>query len=99
LTNLLTKLSGHIGSAFEKIELNVTCFVCSDATGAGLLDGIIPKQKKILGYIFDGFGIEYIGLFCGHLEYIFYKHFVSFWQFRIIRGHLVFFPVLVCCTE
>jgi hypothetical protein len=43
----------------------------------GLPDGIFSNQKK-LGSILEGLAMENVGLFYGHLDYIFYGHLVYF---------------------
>jgi hypothetical protein len=37
---------------------------------AGLPDDVFSTQISHFGYILEGLGMEYIGTFCGHLEYI-----------------------------
>jgi hypothetical protein len=38
--------------------------------------------------------MEDVGLFYGYLVY-----FTAIWYMYVFRGHLVNFPVLVCCTK
>jgi hypothetical protein len=37
---------------------------------AGLQDGIVSYQKSEFGYILEGLGMENVGKYHGHLEYI-----------------------------
>jgi hypothetical protein len=50
--------------------------------------------------------MEDAGAFCGHLVYFTCSHLVCFmviwyilWSLGIFYGHMVYIPVLVCCTK
>jgi hypothetical protein len=48
-------------------------------------------QKSQNWYVFEGFGMKSICMFCGHLEY--FTAFGIFWPFGIFSGNLVYiFP-------
>jgi hypothetical protein len=38
------------------------------------------KQKSQLGYIFEGLGMEHVGMFYGHLEY-----FTAIWYMLVVN--------------
>jgi hypothetical protein len=51
------------------------------------------NQKSQFGYILEGIAKEDVGIFYGHLVYLFCRHFVYF----MVIWYIV--PVLVCCTK
>jgi hypothetical protein len=61
----------------------------------GLPDGFFSNQKSQIRANLEGLGMENVIIFYGHLEY-----FTAIWYylctFGIVRGHLVYFSVLVC---
>jgi hypothetical protein len=65
---------------------------------AGLPDGIFSKQKSQFGKIFYSLTLDDVGIFYRHSVY-FTGNWYSLCPFGIFCGHLVFFPVLVCCTK
>jgi hypothetical protein len=66
--------------------------------GAGLPDGIFSYQKSEFGYILNGPGMDFAGIFYGQWVYFAPIGYVS-WPFGIFLGRLVhIFTVLVCFT-
>jgi hypothetical protein len=59
---------------------------------AGLPDGLFYYQKSQFGYILEGLGMENVGIFYDHLEYIM-AFWYNLWRFGAVSSHLVFFAV------
>jgi hypothetical protein len=55
-----------------------------------LPDGLFSDQKFKFGLIFEGLGMENIGMIYGRYEY-FTAIWYNLWPFGIICGHLVYF--------
>jgi hypothetical protein len=68
------------------------------ASVAGLPDGLFSKQKSKFGSILEGFGIERVGIFFGHLEYITAIWYVL-WPFGNLFAIWCISPVLVYYVE
>jgi hypothetical protein len=49
---------------------------------------IFSYQKFFLGYILEGLGMESVGIFYDHSEYVFYGHLEYSWQFGIFTAIL-----------
>jgi hypothetical protein len=64
-----------------------------------LPDGLFSDQKLQFGYILEGLAMKDVGVFDGHLVYVFYGHYIYFmniwnilWLFGIFVPILVYFP-------
>jgi hypothetical protein len=51
------------------------------------LNGYFSSKRSIFGYILEELGIDYVGIFCGRLEYLSFGY-VS-WPFGIFCGNLL----------
>jgi hypothetical protein len=54
---------------------------------AGLPDGIFSNQKSQFGKIFEGLGMEKVGIFSGRLKYI-----MAIWCILWLLGNVCFQP-------
>jgi hypothetical protein len=59
----------------------------------GLPDDLFSNKKSQFGYIWEGLGMENVGVYYDHLEY-FAAIWYNLWPFDIDCGHLVYFSPL-----